>query len=503
MAGVKERFIAGQMALGFGAVTIVAVAMCAMLLSIIYDVSGMIASMRHDEGAIRQGLELATAVREFSSHISHTVIEADASHLDQVEQRREQVLTRIQQLTPYIPEQERFRLQKLREQTREMQRLLVRSALPAARRNDLVQVRKIHNQIEALAQNASKDADILAQAPASHMVHSHVMATSSTRRGLIGGGLCVALVIALSIGFTLHLRAVVLKPLSTLSQAAKRLGTGEFGYRVENAGKGELASLAQALNVMADELQRREKRLLKNERMAAIGQLAAGVAHELNNPIAIIRGYLKTMSPEDEQETLREELTILDEEAGHCQRIANDLLSYAQTDGLTVDEFRVNDFLTETAKRFEGSPAFRGVPIEVDAEQATLEGDRVRLRQVVLNLLANASQASPNDETVVLRGKRGENGYEIEIEDHGTGIDPEDRERIFEPFYSKRRGGSGLGLAVCQGIVKAHGGSIYVQHSKQGGAIFRVHLPLKTPENLPESQEQTTSFLVGRKGTVS
>lgn len=475
----SPRFIARQMAFGFGAVSVVAVGMCAMLLSIIYDVSGLVESMRHDETSIRQGLSLATSVRELSIHIAHTVIEADDSHLDHYGDFRDRVRTQIQELSSRVPAEERFRLEVLGEKTQRMHDLLMESALPAARRGDLEEVRKVHRDIEALGEEAARHADALAHVTTSQMAHAHVLATNSTRLGLLGGGLCAALIVILSIGFTLRLRAAVLKPLLTLTQAARRFGSGNFEERVGRVGKGELAALGDAFDHMADELARREARLVQNERMAAIGQLAAGVAHELNNPIGIIRGYLKTMSPEEDSETLRDELAILDEEAGHCQRIADDLLSYARTGELSIDRVHMGGFLQETAKRFQSGNGSNGSRVEVSAQDVIVEADGARLRQVVLNLLANADQASPPNAAVLLRGSLVGGQYQIEVEDAGPGVAPEDRAHVFEPFFSKRRGGSGLGLAVCQGIVRAHAGTIEIVEARAPGTIFRVSLPEK------------------------
>lgn len=456
----SPRWIGRQMAVGFGAVSVVALAMCGMLLSIIYDVSGLIASMRHEETSIRQGLDLATSVRELSNRIAHALIDNDEVHVGRYTDSRERVRVQIQQLSSHVPESEHVRLQALGERTQRMHDLVISTALPAARRGETEELRRVHRELEALGGEAAQLADALAHATSSHMAHAHVLATDSTRLGLIGGGLCALLIIGLSVGFTLRLRASVF---------------------------GELAALGDAFDRMADELTRREARLLENERMAAIGQLAAGVAHELNNPIGIIRGYLKTMSPDEEADTLREELSILDEEAGHCQRIADDLLAYARTGELSVDRVEMGAFLRETAKRFESTATPSGTHVEVDADDVAIEADSARLRQVMLNLLLNAGQASPAGASVKLRGKRTHDAFQIEIEDSGTGVAQEDRSRIFEPFFSKRRGGSGLGLAVCLGIVKAHGGSIEVVDGASGGALFRVRLPLTSPASEKES----------------
>lgn len=115
--------------------------------------------------------------------------------------------------------------------------------------------------------------------------------------------------------------------------------------------------------------------------------------------------------------------------------------------------------------------------VRVEAEEGAIDGDRDRLRQVVTNLLTNAVQASANGTPIDVHGIRTATGYEITIADRGPGILQEDHDRIFEPFFTRRRGGSGLGLAVSLGIVRNHGGTIEVEDRDGGGTVFRVRLP--------------------------
>jgi len=471
------RFIARQLALGFGAVSIVAVAMCMILLGIIGDVGDLVSGMRHGEQSIRQGLELATAVREQSVHIAHSLIDADDSRLERYAQSRQHTRTRIQHLAAVVPVAERWRLKALGDKTQRIHELFMSSALPAARRGDVAEVRRVHHAIEQLGHEASEHADALALSVESEMAHSHVLATDSTRLGLLVGGAGILLVLVLSVGFTLRLRGAVLQPLLVLTEAARRFGRGEFDTRVGAVGRGELSALGSAFDRMTEELEVRQQRLVQSERMAAIGQLAAGVAHELNNPIGIIRGYLKTMSPGQDTATLREELSILDEEAAQCQRIAEDLLQYARADELSFERLEVGPFLGEIVKRFREGTSAHGRPLAVDVQDAQVALDPARMRQVVRNLLLNADQAAPDGTEIVLRGSSDGDDYVIEVQDGGGGVDVADRQRIFEPFFSRRRGGSGLGLSVVLGIVEAHRGTIEVRDAEGPGAVFRLRLP--------------------------
>lgn len=460
--------------------------MCGLLMGVIQEVAGLVDSMRDDESAIRQGIELSTAVRELAIQVGAMVIEEDPSALA-YERRRDEVRSGIQMLSAQVSPSERHHLEALGLATQRMHEIVVASIVPGLRRRDLSLVRGAYPEIQRLAEEAAKHADRLASATTSEMAQAHDHATLSTRLGLMGGGLCVVLIVVLSIAFTFRLRAVVLRPLDALTRVALRYGQGDFAARVEDLGEGELSAVGKAFSHMADELAQREARLLHNERMATIGQFAAGVAHELNNPIGIIRGYLKTMNPDEDPNTLREELAILDEEAGHCQRIAEDLLTYARSEELSIERVRMRSFLIETARRYEVGTKADGLVVDVgafDGDDVEAEVDGARLRQVVLNLLHNAAQASPPQATIQLRGRRRGETYQIEVQDRGLGVDVADRERIFEPFFSKRKGGSGLGLAVCQGIIRAHGGTIEVLDGEDGGAVFRVVVPIEARARL-------------------
>lgn len=479
----QPRVIARQLSLGFGAVSLVSVVMCIFLLVTLREVSGLVSGMEHQESSVAHSLELATAVREQSLHIAHTVIEGDTSHLARYEVWRERTRSRIQLLANRVPASENARLQLLGEKTQRLHDLFISSVLPTLKQGSTSQARELHRELAQLGEQAAQNADALARAVATRMTQSHRAATNATELGLLGGGLCVAIVIALAAGFTIRLRAAVLKPLFELTESARRFGCGEFELRVGDLGAGEMGDLGRAFDRMADEIGERERRLVRQERMAAIGQLAAGVAHELNNPIGIIRGYLKTMSPHDEPDSLAEELRILDEEAAHCQRIAEDLLSYARSSDLETEDIEMQSFLTESAARFIENTEGERPQVSVNAQDVVLHGDRARIRQVFFNVLRNAVQVTAAQESIDVVGAVHSDFYRIDVRDGGPGVPNEDREQIFEPFFTKRRGGTGLGLSVAVGIVRAHGGSIQVVDSPSGGGVFRIELPLSGPRS--------------------
>lgn len=473
-----KRVIARRFATGFALVSVVAVAMCGMLIALIGQVAGLVANMQTREAAIRESLVLATAVREQYIHQAHWIIEQDPDHLEHYQEWVEKVQRGAETLQPLVPEEERWRVAKVLEESRALDDVFQNLLVPAMTRGEREKVVEYHKKADGLSQQATKQADFLARSVEQRMAMDHTSATRATRVGLLTGATCVVLVLAVSIVSTLRLRRAVLKPLEVLTAAARRFGSGDFESRVGPVGEGELRAVAIAFDRMAEELEERETRLIESERMAAIGQLAAGVAHEINNPIQVIRGYLKTMTPETPADVLEEELGILDEEAAACQRIAEDLVAFARAPELSREPVEMEELLAESIRRFgETSEGVRQM-VHLTAERGIVVADRGRLRQVIRNLLVNAAHFSDPDQPIEVDGRPLEDhGYEITVSDAGPGIAPEDRGKVFEPFFSTRAGGSGLGLAVCQGIVRAHGGTISFESEFGRGAVFRVRIP--------------------------
>ncbi len=473
-----KRVIARRLAVSFALVSVVAVAMCGMLMATIGEVAGLVANMQTQEAAIRESLVLATAVREQYIHQAHWIIEQDAEHLEHYDEWVERVRDGAETLAPLVPDRERWRVAQVLSDSDALDEIFSALLVPAIKQGDDVSVVRLHKQANELSQRATKQADFIARAVEQEMAMDHTSATRAARMGLLTGASCVLLVLGLSVVFTIRLRRAVLEPLQVLSNAARRFGSGDFTSRVGRVGEGELRAVATAFDRMAEELQAREARLIETERMAAIGQLAAGVAHEVNNPIQVIRGYLKTMGPDTPPEVLGEELKILDEEASACQRIAEDLVAFARAPELRRDYIDMERLLCESIRRFGETSEGSKQPIHLDAKPGHALADGGRLRQVVRNLLVNAAYFSDIDQPIDVTGHPwGTDGYEIAVSDEGPGIASEDRSKVFEPFFTKRAGGSGLGLSVCLSIARAHGGTILVEDNPRGGATFRVRVP--------------------------
>ena len=476
------RVVRRQLAVGFGLIAVIATVMCAMLLGTIRDISGVVDQMRKDEATIRRGIKLSAAVREQYIHIAHSLLQGNRSHLEHYEQWRTQLAEEAQALAAAAPAEVRQKLENVERISAEMDHIFQNQLLPAAVQGDSSTVQTEHQRVEALSQEASAAADAVALAGEERMAAAHDEARRAGIRGLAMGGTCIVAVALVAFACTRRLQTSVLRPLAALATAAGRFGRGDFGHRVGKVGRGELAGLARAFDRMAEELADRERELLAKERMAAIGTLAAGMAHEINNPIGIIRGYIKTMLPEASGPQVREELEVLDEEAAACQRLTGDLLAYAEIPQLQSRSVEMRAFLEDAAARLREIADRGDHALVVKAYEGTINADPGRLRQVLANLVRNAAQASPKGAPIHISGRPSRTGgYELAVTDAGTGVAPEDRARIFEPFVSQRTGGSGLGLAVCRSLVAAHGGSIAVEPGPDNGARFRVELPSRPP----------------------
>jgi signal transduction histidine kinase len=326
----------------------------------------------------------------------------------------------------------------------------------------------------------------------------------------VTGGLAIFLAgLAITTG-VLGYRGVMV-PVRRLQDGVRRLAGGDFGGRIEPRGDAELAELARDFNRMATELdtlyrvmeekvETKSRELVRSERLASVGFLAAGVAHELNNPLGIITGYAELAerwmgtpgrTPQAEAET-REALANIREEAYRCKRITEQLLSLARREG---EERRVLDpslVIRDVVSLARGLPAARNRTIETHLPTG---GGRVRasepeLKQVLLNLLMNAVTATDApDGRIDVELRPAEDAWEIEVRDNGCGIAPEALGQVFEPFFTQRRGGPrgvGLGLAISHAIIEAHGGRLEVASDGPGlGASFVIHLPSEAAAVVP------------------
>jgi signal transduction histidine kinase len=213
------------------------------------------------------------------------------------------------------------------------------------------------------------------------------------------------------------------------------------------------------------------------QRLAALGEMAAKVAHEIRNPLAIIRGSAELWR-EEAGAGAADRVSVILDEVGRLDDLVGDFLSLARESPLARSPVDLVALAQEVATRFSASQS-QGSVVQVTRETAALVvlGDAARLRQVLVNLLRNAREASPGG-NVEIRLRREGGDAVLRVRDDGPGVPPEVGERLFEPFFSTKPGGTGLGLAVSRQIALRHGGSLSLVAAQGPGAVFELRIPI-------------------------
>jgi signal transduction histidine kinase len=317
-------------------------------------------------------------------------------------------------------------------------------------------------------------------------------------------------VVLLAGGIGAFLVRILSRPIRDLVDATGRIASGDLTARVSPASEDEVGVLGNAFNRMAAdlevaraevlmeradlerrvalrtaELERAQETLIQTEKMTAVGQLVAGVAHELNNPLTVVLGYAGLILERSHDPELRRKLELMSGEAERARKIVQNLLAFARKQ--KKERSRVD--LNEVATRTLGLRAYHlrssNIHVETDLAESLPEthADFHQLQQVILNLLVNAEQAiqdSGRGSTIRVSTRRHGETLVLVIEDDGPGMPPAIRSKIFEPFFTTKPvgRGTGLGLAICYGIVAEHGGEITVESDVERFTRFRITLPV-------------------------
>jgi signal transduction histidine kinase len=303
-------------------------------------------------------------------------------------------------------------------------------------------------------------------------------AEERTRLGVLTLG-----ALAILVGLAVTLWGVyTLRPLARLRDGVRQIARGDYQKRVSISGGTEVSDLAGEVNAMAAAIEARQRDLVRSERLAAVGKIAAVITHEVRNPLSSIG--LNT-------ELLEEELAAESDEAkalcraihGEVDRltaITEEYLRFARLPRPKLEREHVNGIVNDVVEFQREDLALRGVKVEARLAEdlPTIAADEAQLRQALLNLIRNAADAMTGGGTLTLATARTEEGVDIRVADTGAGIAPDALAKIFEPFFSTKEGGTGLGLALTQQIVAEHGGKILVESQPGRGTTFTVRLPI-------------------------
>ena len=249
------------------------------------------------------------------------------------------------------------------------------------------------------------------------------------------------------------------------------------------------ASLYENEKKALAELKSTQNRLIETERLAALGTLSASIAHEVNNPLAIIKNYLTIIDRlSGENGEIKSNIVVVQDEVNRIAGIVRQLLDFYRPSLPEKAEVDICTILKSTLDLLKVRLAESGIRVtrKADDETCKVTGSPEKLKQVFLNILLNARDAMPGGGEIMISEKKIGDNVEISFSDTGCGIADEDLPHIFEPFYtSGKESGTGLGLSVCYGIVRSHEGSITAQRNETGGATFIIKLPLM-PDYVPE-----------------
>jgi two-component system NtrC family sensor kinase len=307
------------------------------------------------------------------------------------------------------------------------------------------------------------------------------------------------------------------RPLMALSRGAGIIASGDFEHRIPVSTNDEIETLTEDFNRMALAMKERDRvisehesklqeyarglegmveertadlreshRLLaRTEKMAAVGRLAAGLAHEINNPVGIILNRIEAMrddQKDDPNTTVREDLAVLARHAKRIGSITEDLLRFSRPREIKMAKVDLNAVCKSVSALIRPEYERRGVSLTVENPKTppTVMGDQDRLEQIVLNLLDNALDASSLDQKVFLQIDRQNEKAIIRVRDSGSGVSKENLDLIFDPFFTTKGvgEGSGLGLTITDELVRDHGGAIRVKSDVNMGTEFTVELPL-------------------------
>jgi len=301
-------------------------------------------------------------------------------------------------------------------------------------------------------------------------------------------------------------------PINSLMRGIQKIAAGDFSQRVNIHSKDEIGFMARAFNNMTErlsmmnvekdrllhalrgfneELEKKVKEateklrltqenMVRTETLAAIGTLAAGVSHEISTPLNTIIGFTQlTLSELGDNSSIKGDLRVIEQEAGRCKRIVQGLLDFARTSGHEEILTDTNKIINETLTLIEYQPSMRKILIKKDLnkELVPVEADPLQLKQVFLNLILNAVQAMPEGGELRITTINADKGIEVRISDTGIGIRDEEKQKIFQPFYTTKKDGTGLGLSISYGIIKEHEGEIFVESAVGSGTTFKIVLP--------------------------
>jgi two-component system NtrC family sensor kinase len=339
---------------------------------------------------------------------------------------------------------------------------------------------------------------------------AYLAARELTRKSLISALLIILIATGVSFVFSRRLTG----PIKKLSAETRRIAQGNFNVKLDIKSRDEIGDLASTFRDMAADLSAREKelketfqQLAQSEKLAAIGQIGAGITHEIKNPLTGIIGFAQFSQRKlQEPAVVKKNLLIIEKEAKRCKEILENLLKFSRKEKTVFEPTDLNEIVLETIKLIDHQMGINNVRVKVKLESGIprIMGNANQLQQVFMNMLINAQQAMEGGGEIVVTTTLVEDKAVISFRDTGKGIAQEELNRIFEPFYTtKGKGkGTGLGLTVSYGIIQQHKGRITVESEAGKGTNFCIALPASASEAVSQDPAELPAHIsVAAPGT--
>jgi two-component system, NtrC family, nitrogen regulation sensor histidine kinase NtrY len=309
-------------------------------------------------------------------------------------------------------------------------------------------------------------------------------------RWLAIGVIAVGLLIGLMLSWWGAAR--VTRPVQKLVEGAHEVAEGNWSARVDVRGHDEISQLAKSFNQMTEQLVEQRERLVQAERVAAWREVARRLAHELKNPLFPLQTTVENLQKAREQnngqfdEVFRESTGILITEIENLKAIVGRFSDFAKMPQPELGTVNLNEIVRNVVKLFEGQFSAVGRPaitpeLHLEEDLPTIQADATLLHRALENLVLNAMDAMPAGGVLMLRTQHTPTEVSLEVSDTGTGLTPEETERLFTPYYTTKQHGTGLGLAIVQAVVADHGGRISIESETGVGTSFHIELPMKPP----------------------
>ena len=297
-----------------------------------------------------------------------------------------------------------------------------------------------------------------------------------------------AVLVATLVGYLIA--RTVTRPLRALTAAMREIAaTGDLGRSAPATGRWDdedARLLSATFGQLTGALARFQREAAERERLSSLGRLSTVIAHEVRNPLMIIKGSLRTLQRHAAPEATAVAASI-DEEVTRLNRVVTDVLDFAKPIRFELGRADLREICADAARAAATGPGARPIALETPAAPAEIVTDAERLRSVLVNLLTNAQQSVralerlPAGPLIRLKTTRVDGGWRLEAIDRGIGIAPGDLPRVFEPFFTTRRTGSGLGLAIARNVIEGLGGSIVISSQADEGTVVRIDLPAGGP----------------------